>query len=280
MWSHCRTGSDPSLQASPSLQGCPQPSRRLHHPSRARQDPAWRVRTTSRGWQRARTHTEPVNDCVTTAGAASTRTRRPRSAGRSTPPALAAAGTGTRVPSLTGSGRAQGTLTNASACGPSKINLPRARGAQARHPSGAGIRHRAQTPAPLETPPPPSLPAASPEIRRMSKDGHHLNRRFLTLALLKQAQKKSSNGMMGRAGGQARSPPRPRRCPRPRGEPTPASPWLLPAAHRAGQSPSAGRSSAQAGREGGRRQRCLRRRASDSNPAPLFSWLRTGLDGD
>lgn len=35
------------------------------------------------------------------------------------------------------------------------------------------------------------------------------------------------------------------------------------------------------GREdGGRRQRCLRRRASDSNPAPLFSWLRTGSNGD
>lgn len=184
------------------------------------------------------------------------------------------------MPSLRGSGRQQGTLTKASACGPSKINLSCACGVRARHPSGAGVRHRAQTPAPLETPPPPSLLAASPEIRRVSKDGHHLNRPFLTLALLKQAQKKSSNGMMGRAGGPVQSPPRPRRCPRPQGEPTPAPPWLLPAARRAGQSPSAGRSSAQAGREGGRRQRCLRRRASDSNPAPLFSWLRTGLDVD
>lgn len=115
-----------------------------------------------------------------------------------------------------------------------------------------------------------------PEIRKVSKDGHRLNRWLLTLALLKQAQKKSSNGMMGRAGRASAEPP-----PRPWGwwHP-PAPPWLLPAAQGAGQSPSAGRSAAQAGREGGRRQRCLRRRASDSNPAPLFSWLRTGLDGD
>ena len=69
----------------------------------------------------------------------------------------------------------------------------------------------------------------------------------------------------GPGGGQARSPPRLRGCPRPRAEPTPAAPWLRPAADGAGQDPvqaepSAGRarcrqSPVQAGLSAGRAQR-------------------------
>lgn len=155
---------------------------------------------------------------------------------------------------------------------PSKINLPGHVGH--RHSSPAEqMPGTVRDPSPLETPPPPTLPAASPEIQRVSKDGHHVDRRLLTLARLKHAQKKSSNGMMCRVGGGRGAPLDPGDCP-------PRHPHGRCPRHGAGQSPSAGRSSAQAG--GGRREEAAlrRRRAGDSNPAPLCSWLRTGLDGD
>lgn len=87
-------------------------------------------------------------------------------------------------------------------------------------------------------------------------------RRSLTLALLKQAQKKSSKGMV--CGGGARQ------TSLDRGESLPRHP------HGSGAEPEPGR--AQCGQQRREEQEAAAEAGQHSNPAPLFSWSRTGLD--
>lgn len=172
-WSHCCAGSDLSDSMSPCLQECPQP----------------RCSTQGHGlvcvglvggWQHTQSH-----QCLRSNHRCCIRPAWPRDLGTSV----------THRPTDL-----------------SKINLPGHVGC--RHGSPAEqIPGTARDPSPLEMPPPLTLPAASPEIQRVSKDGHHVDKRLLTLARLKHAQKKSSNGMMCWAGSWRGAPLDPRDCP-------------------------------------------------------------------